>query len=149
MKIRKIFILFTIAFFVSFCKTNNSIISINDTRYFKETPKIVNRDDRYFVRWIYSEESTIPLFYMLTKSEIINDTLQIYIPVTTSSGNLKGKYQFDEITSSIKINKIKENKVVWREPNNSHINLQVEEMSINDARILMKIWKGYNSKEPF
>lgn len=149
MKIQKCIILIITVFFTYSCKTSSSIISINDTRYFKETPKIVSRDDRYFVKWIYADNSQIPLFYMLTKSEIVNDTLQIYIPVTSSSGNLKGKYQFDEITSETKKNLVRQNKVVWREPNNTLIKLKVEEMSLDDAKILMKIWKGYNSKEPF
>lgn len=144
-----IFFIFIIIIASYSCKTKNSFVSYNDGRYFKEYPKIVSKDNRYFLRWRYADNGNKGLFFMMSTSEIKNDTLQFRVPTSSSSGNLNGKLQFEEVTVPMKIQKIKENKVVWKDPDGKTTPLKVEALTIEDEAVLMEIWKGYNSKSTF
>lgn len=149
MKNRQILFILGLILLIGSCSKSGSIISHNDTRYFKESPKIVTKDNRYFLRWQYSDNTKANLFYMMSSSEIINDTLQFSIPVSSSSGSLNGKVQFEEVTSITKIKKLKENKVVWKNPNGTVISLKIEPLTFADETLLMEMWKTYNSKSTF
>ena len=105
------------------------IASVNDPGWFKEGPKMVTRDGRYFFRFRYSEHPDSRFaFFMMAWSTIRNDKLIFYIPVTTSSGNCKGRLQFEEIVSQDKLSLAKKGSVYWMEPDGTLIPLEIKPM---------------------
>src|SRR5690606_28473472 len=95
MILKNIFCLIIILVTVTGCVSTKSISSYNDKTYFKESPKIVSYKDRYFLRFVYPNDTFA--FFMMCESKINADTLIYYLPITTSSGNLRGKIQLQEI----------------------------------------------------
>jgi hypothetical protein len=116
------------------CTTTHSVAELNDELFFKESPKIVTDGNQYFLRFVYSDKEGAWGFAMYTSSEIYNDSLIFYIPVTTSSGNLRGRVQFEEIKSSEKIKIIKKEKVFWKEKNGTFIPLVIHRMTNEELK---------------
>lgn len=131
-----------LTFLIVGCFSTSGVISLENKSYFKEIPKIVIKKDRYFLRFRYSETEKFT-FFMMTNSKIKDDKLIFYLPVTTSSGNLKGKLQFEEILTQKKIALIKEGLVFWEEPDKQLIPLKIENMEEN-LDVLEKSSKGAN-----
>ncbi|MDA3863675.1 MAG: hypothetical protein PF689_07365 [Deltaproteobacteria bacterium] len=102
-------------------------ISINDKEIFMESPKIVVKEDRYFLKFRYAESPKF-VFYAMTWSKIQGNKLIFYMPCTSSSGNLRGVVQYEEIVSPDKIDLIKKQSVYWENPENKLIKLVVGEM---------------------
>ncbi|HEY9082906.1 MAG TPA: hypothetical protein VIN73_06210 [Vicingaceae bacterium] len=117
MILKNIFCLIIVLVTVTGCVSTKSISSYNDKTYFKESPKIVSYKDRYFLRFVYPDNTFA--FFMMCESKINADTLIYYLPVTTSSGNLRGKIQFQEIFKANEIEIIKKKNVYWEEPDGS------------------------------
>jgi hypothetical protein len=121
----KLIVLLTASLLITACfSTLEGTVSIDDKSYFSEEPKIVTRENRYFLRFRYSDYP----FYMSADSKIESNKLIFYIPVTTSTGNAKGKLQFEEIISEEKIKLIKEGAVFWQEPSKKLVSLKIEDM---------------------
>lgn len=117
--------LFITSLLITACSaTSKGIVSIDDKKYFSEEPKIVTKQNRYFIRFRYSD---FP-YYMSADSKIETNKLIIYIPGTTSTGNAKGKLQFEEIVSEAKIKLIREGAVFWEEPSKKLVPLKIEDM---------------------
>jgi hypothetical protein len=102
-------------------------ISMNDQDLLMESPKIVTKQGMYFIRFRYAESPSF-VFYMMTWSKIRDNKLIFYIPVTSSSGDLRGVVQFEEIVSPKKIDLIKKDLVFWQEPDKKLIPLEIDTM---------------------
>jgi hypothetical protein len=113
-------------FFVVGCSSTQSISFHVDNKYFKESPLIVHTESRFFLKFVYSDSENASGFAMYTESNIENDSLIFYLPVTTSSFNMRGKTQYEEITSDEKIKIIAEGNVFWKQPDNSLVRMNVE-----------------------
>jgi len=111
-------------------------ISIYDTEVFKESPKIVMKNDIYYVRYRYSEGA----FALLTSSKIKDDKLIFYLECTTSSGYPNGRLGFEKIMDRKRINLIKRKSVFWQEPDGKLIPLEIEplEECIDDIYYVTK-----------
>lgn len=118
------------------CTSSRSISSLNNKSYFKESPSIVSYQTRYFLRFVYSDESFA--FFMMCESKLKNDSLVFYLPVTTSSGDLRGKTQFQEIIKENEIDIINKKKVFWEEPDGSYVSMEVEIISDEEIELLPK-----------
>jgi hypothetical protein len=116
------------------CTSTKSITSHNNIKYFKESPSIVSYQTRYFLRFVYSDESSA--FFMMCESKVKNDSLIYYLPVTTSSGNLSGKPQFQEIIKENEIDIIKKKKIFWEEPDGSHVPMTIEQLKDEEIKLL-------------
>lgn len=92
-------------------------VGFDERQRFEESPKIVEYDNRYFLRFRYSDAPDGYHFAMFGASRIKNDTLLFYIPASTSSGYLKGVVQFEEIISPRKIELIEQRVVFWEGEN--------------------------------
>jgi len=137
MKIRKsIFCIIIGLIIVSGCVSTKSITSINNKKYFKESPSIVSYQEKYFLRFVYSDETFA--FYMACESKFNSDTLIYYLPVTTSSGDLRGKTQFQEIIKANEIEIIKKENVYWEEPDESLVKMMVEQLKDEEIELLPK-----------
>ena len=137
MKIRKsIFCIIIGLIIVSGCVSTKSITSINNKKYFKESPSIVSYQEKYFLRFVYSDETFA--FYMECESKVNSDTLIYYLPVTTSSGDLRGKTQFQEIIKANEIEIIKKENVYWEEPDESLVKMMVEQLKDEEIELLPK-----------
>lgn len=101
-------------------------VSYDDRERFEEAPKIVKIDERYFIRFRYSDEERGMHFVMFTDSRIKHDTLLFFIPASTSSGYRKGVVQFEEIKSPKKIVMIEQKLVFWEGENRVRTPLPVE-----------------------
>lgn len=98
--------------------------SMNDPSVFEEQPKIVIKNDRYYLRFHYGSWAC----HFTTKRRIAGDQLIFSVPVQTSSGCPKNSLAFEEITDPRKIELIKKRKVFWEEPNRVLLSLEVESM---------------------
>ena len=137
MKIRKsIFCIIIGLIIVTGCVSTKSIASINNKKYFKESPSIVSYQEKYFLRFVYSDETFA--FYMACESKVNSDTLIYYLPVTTSSGDLRGKTQFQEIIKANEIEIIKKENVYWEEPDESLVKMMVEQLKDEEIELLPK-----------
>jgi hypothetical protein len=130
----QLIILFTASLLLTACSTLNSIVSIDDKRYFSEQPKIVTKENRYFLRFRYSDYH----FYMSTDSKIETNKLIFYIAGLTSTGDAKEKLQFEEIVSEEKIKLIKEGAVFWEEPSKKLVPLTIGDMKEDFAVVWNK-----------
>jgi len=130
----KLTTLLTASLLITACSTLNSIVSIDDKRYFSEQPKIVTRENRYFLRFRYSDYH----YYMSADTKIETNKLIFYIAGLTSTGDAKGKLQFEEIVSKEKINLIKEDAVFWEEPSKKLVPLKIEDMKEDLAAVWNK-----------
>lgn len=88
-------------------------VGFDERQRFEESPKIVEHDNRYFLRFRYSDDPKGYHFAMFGASRIKNDTLLFCIPASTSSGYLKGVVQFEEVISPRKIELIEQGIVFW------------------------------------
>ena len=121
---------------VSGCVSTKSIASLNDKRYFKESPSIVSYQDNYFLRFVHTNETFA--FYMWCDSKVKGDTLIYYLPVTTSSGDQRGKTQFQEIVKADEIEIIKKKNVYWAEPDESLVKMLIEQLKEEEIKLLPK-----------
>lgn len=113
-------------------------MSFSDRSYFKEPPKIVTKDDRYYLRFVYSDEGSFA-FFMMTQSKVREDKVVFFIPSTTSSGKKHGEVQYEEIRSDEKIKLIREKKAYWINPDEKMITLRIEPLNEEE---FMKWGKG-------
>ena len=65
---------------------------------------------------------------MSTYSKIKYNKLIFYIPCTSSSGNLRGIVQHEEIVDSNKIRLITEGLVYWEEPDKKLVSIEIKPM---------------------
>jgi hypothetical protein len=119
---------------VSGCVSTKSITSHNNKKYFKESPSIVSYQDKYFLRFVHSDETFA--FYKYCVSKVNSDTLIYYLPMTTSSGDLRGKTQFQEIIKANEIEIIKKKNVYWEEPDESHVPMTIEQLKDEEIKLL-------------
>lgn len=137
MKIRKsVFCILLGLLVLTGCSSTSSIASFSDKNYFKESPSIITYQDKYFLRFVYTDESFA--FFMMCDSKIKSDSLIYYLPVTTSSGNLIGKIQFQEIIKENEIEIIKKKKVFWEEPDESYVLMMIERIKDEEINLLPK-----------
>lgn len=122
---------------LSGCVSSSSIASLNDRDYFKESPKIVTYEGRYFMRFVYPDPEGF-VFFMMADSKVNNDSLIYYLPVTTSSGNMRGRVQFQETVKANEIEIIKKNRVFWEEPNGSLVAMDVGQLKAEEIGLLPK-----------
>ena len=101
-------------------------ISMHDLGIFSESPKIVTHDGRYFLRFRYGNDERV--FYFITWSNIKNEKLIFYVPATSSSGDPRGRVQFEEIADKGKIDYIRRGEVYWEEPSGDLIPLKIDSM---------------------
>ncbi len=134
MILKNIFCLIIVLVTVTGCVSTKSISSYNDKTYFKESPKIVSYKDRYFLRFVYPDDTFA--FFMMCESKINADTLIYYLPVTTSSGNLRGKIQFQEIFKANEIEIIKKKNVYWEEPDGSLVVMPIEQLNNKEIELI-------------
>lgn len=121
------------------CISTKSIASLEDKNYFKESPSIITYQDKFFLRFVYTDESFA--FFMMCDSKIKNDSLIYYLPATTSSGNLTGKTQFQEIIKENEIEVIKKKRVFWEEPDESYVSMTIEQIKDEEIDLLPKTEK--------
>jgi len=81
------------------CAVNRSITNLNNDIFFRQPPKIVVIENQYFIRFVYSDRDDAHRFAMSTESKVVNNSLIFYLPVTTSSYDMSGRTQFEEIIS--------------------------------------------------
>ena len=121
----KLIVFFIASLLIIACSSSlKGLVSIYDKRYFSEEPKLVTKENRYFLRFRYSDYP----FYMSANSKIETNKVIFYIPGTTSTGNAIEKLQFEEIVSEGKIKLIKEGAVFWEEPSKKLVPLKIEDM---------------------
>ena len=124
-------VFFTVSLLITAC-ASTSRVSIGDKNYFKEEPKIVTKENRYFLRFRYTDMNNFGHYYFSTESKIENNKLVFYFQgVTSSTADAQGKLQFEEIISENKISLIKEGAVFWEESDKKLVSLKVEEMKEN------------------
>jgi hypothetical protein len=99
-------------------------MSVADPEYFKEPPTIVTIDDKYFLRFVYTDKGSF-VYFMATQSRIKGDKLLFYIPATTSSGSKHGQVQFEEIRTDDKIRLIREKLAYWINPDGTTVTLRM------------------------
>jgi hypothetical protein len=117
------------------CTTSErSIASLNDEQYFNEAPKIVIYENRYFLRFQYSDKNNAWGFYMFIHSKFKKDSLIFYLPATTSSGSMRGRIQFQEITSGKELKAIIENNFFWEEPDGGFRKMNKENLKEEEIR---------------
>lgn len=121
------------------CISTKSIASLNDKRYFKESPSIVSYQGKYFLRFVYTDQTFA--FSMSCESKVRRDTLIFYLPVTTSSGDLRGKTQFQEVFKANEIEIVKEENVYWEEPDESLVKMSIEPLKLEEIELLPKTKK--------
>ncbi|MEP1097434.1 MAG: hypothetical protein ABJG78_20115 [Cyclobacteriaceae bacterium] len=121
---------------VSGCTSTKSIASLNNGEYFKESPTIASYKGRYFMRFVYSDNEGVFAFFMMPQSKVNSDSLIYYLPVTSSSGDLKGKTQFQEIIKENEIEIIKKKKVFWEEPDGSLVVMFIEQLKDEEIKLL-------------
>jgi len=138
MKVRKnvLCIIFGLMIFFG-CESTRSISSFNNKRYFKESPSIVSYQDKYFLRFVFTDETFA--FYMWCESKVKNDTLIYYLPVTTSTGDRSGKIQFQEIFKANEIEIILNKNVYWEEPDESLVKMLIEPLKDEEIELIPKI----------
>ena len=112
MKNLRLLVLLNLSYFFVACSLKG-FIALNDEYYFSESPKIVTKENRYFLRFRYSDAENAWGFYMFTESIMKEDKVIFYIPATTSTGDKRGRLQFEEIISEGKIDFIKKGAVFW------------------------------------
>ena len=120
----KLIVFITVSLLLTACFTLNSIVSIDDKSYFSEQPKIVTKENRYFLRFRYSDYH----YYMSADSKIETNKVVFFIAGLTSAGDAKGKLQFEEIVSEEKKKLIKKGAVFWEEPSKKLVQLKIGDM---------------------
>jgi len=100
------------------------MISVYDNNYFSGTPGIIIFHDQYFLKFRYSSDEGLH-FFMITNSKIENNKLIFYISATSSSGEMTGKTQYEEIIQNDKISLINRSLVFWEEPDGKLVSIRV------------------------
>ena len=128
------FVVVLLVALVSACISTKSIASLNDRDYFQESPTIVTNQESYYLRFVYPEKSFA--FFMQCESKVKGDSLIYYLPVTTSSGNLRGQTQFQEILEENELRIVKLGNVFWEEPDGSLVSMEFSEISSDEIELL-------------
>ncbi|MBC7450099.1 MAG: hypothetical protein H7259_01270 [Cytophagales bacterium] len=128
--------LFGLILLLAGCTSNKSITALHNALYFKDSPVIATTSNRYFLRFRYSDDVNALRYYMSTSSEIRNDTLIFYIPATSSTSNVSGQLQFEEIITQEKINGIKHKNVYWQEPDGTLSAMNIEPLNEEELLII-------------
>lgn len=118
------------------CISTRSFVALNNKTYFKQPPKIVTKDNRYFMRFVYGDSEDSQGFFMMTWSRIEGDKLIFYLPATSSSGSLRGRVQYEEVKTIEKINRINDHKAFWEEPDGTLIQLPIEPINNEDGSLI-------------
>jgi hypothetical protein len=115
-----------------------AFINLNDQARFKESPKIIKAEDRFFIRFRYADDESEgpPPLFMSVQSKIIDDKLVFFVPATASAGNMSGQLQFEEITPEKKVEIIKSGQVFWKEVNGDLLPVTVEPATEEDIGII-------------
>jgi hypothetical protein len=106
------------------CITSKGMISVYDNNYFSDTPGIIICHDQYYLKFRYSNDEGLH-FFMITNSKIENNKLIFYISATSSSGEMTGKTQYEEIIQNDKISLINRSLVFWEEPDGKLVSIRV------------------------
>jgi hypothetical protein len=106
------------------CSSQRSIMSFSDRSYFKEPPNIVTKDDRYYLRFVYTDQGSFA-YFMMTQSKVRENKVVFFIPSTTSSGKKHGDVQYEEIRNEDKIKLIREKRAFWINPDKTMITLRI------------------------
>jgi hypothetical protein len=131
---RLIILLLLSSLLISGCiSSGKGMIAASDENYFKEFPKIVTHEGKYYLRFRYADK---PLFYMYASTKIQDNTLVLYIPVTTSTGYRAGKLHYQEIGLQEQIKLAKEDAVFWENPGGQLVQLKVEPMNEEDIEMI-------------
>jgi hypothetical protein len=117
--------LFLFLFVLGACASQRSVMSFSDRSYFKDPPKIVAKDDRYYLRFVYTDQGSFA-YFMMTQSKVREDKVVFFIRSTTSSGKKHGEVQYEEIRADEKIRLIREKMAYWINPDEKLITLRIE-----------------------
>ncbi len=129
-------VILKLAFLLLLSANSFGQFSMFDKHYFSESPKIVHRDGRCFVRYKYGTFPDNFSFFFATCSKIKDDKLVFSLPCTASSGHrTEGQLQFEEIKNHEKIQLIKEGVAFWLEPDKTLTALSVDSLA-DDAEWL-------------
>ena len=101
--------------------------SMDDPLYFQEKPKIVLRDGKYFVEWVYGSYG----FYFYPEVKLKGDHVVCSLSGTTSSGARTGRKGAIEvkIKNDAMRQLIEKGEVFWREPDGNLVRLAVRSAS--------------------
>lgn len=127
---------FFLSLIVFGCATNRSITSLENEKYFKESPKIVKVENRCYLKFTYADNNDTWGFAMFTESKIENNSVIFCLPVTTSSGDMRGKTQHEEIITANKVELINKGSVFWEDPDGTLRQMTID--IIQDGLELMK-----------
>jgi hypothetical protein len=125
------FIVLIFAFALVACSTQRSVMSFSDRSYFKEPPKIVTKGDKYYLRFVYTDQGSFA-YFMMTESRVKEDRVIFFIPSTTSSGKKHGEVQYEAIENNEKIRLIREKRAFWVNPDETTVTLRVEPLDEED-----------------
>jgi hypothetical protein len=93
------------------------------------------------MRFVYSDNDGAFAFFMMPESKMNGDSLIYYLPVTTSSGNYKGRTQFQEIIKVNEIEMVKKKNIFWEEPDGSHVAMRLGPLKDEEIELLPKTEK--------
>ncbi len=95
------------------CSLPRSGFSMTDSRYFGTPPQVWQANGHSYLVFRYPATSC---FFALTSSHVVKDRVVFRLVATSSSGNMQGHLQAEEITTPRKLQYIANRQVYWQEP---------------------------------
>lgn len=98
------------------CNLPRSGFSMTDSRYFGTPPQVWQANGYSYLVFRYPDA---PCFFALTSSRVVADRVVFRLAATSSSGNMEGRLQAEEIKTPHKLQCIATGQVYWQEPDGS------------------------------
>ncbi|MEN9361075.1 MAG: hypothetical protein RL095_2610 [Verrucomicrobiota bacterium] len=104
------------------CQNTQSLVPFeSDAHYFSESPFIQREGEGYTVQWRYGEWE----FYFRPTRAVVNGQLHLWVQVSTSTGDARGKMGSIKIEDTDEIHALETGGAFWINPDGSKIAMEI------------------------